>query len=72
VLQGGAHPSSPAVGSPGWTEFTTKARAIGADAIIICRPPDRPGQAAADRPAKVEAVAIKYRLENPHQQTGRP
>ncbi len=35
--------------------FTQKAREIGADAIILCRPP-----AAGARP---EAVAIKYRVE---------
>jgi hypothetical protein len=40
-------------------QLTEKAKAIGADAIIICRPP------AAGQAVKAEAVAIKYRLENP-------
>jgi len=42
-------------------QLTTKAKAIGADAIILCRPPD------GDQGAKAEAVAIKYRLENPRE-----
>jgi hypothetical protein len=48
-------PASPTV----LAQLTNKAKAIGADAIIICRPP------AADQAAQAEAVAIKYRLENP-------
>jgi hypothetical protein len=35
-------------------QLTTKGKAIGADAIILCRTPG----------ARAEAVAIKYRLEN--------
>ena len=65
-----ASPSQP-VASSQLAQFTSQAKAIGADAIIICRRPNEPGQAAADRPARVEAVAIKYRLENPGEQKGR-
>ena len=35
---------------------------MGADAIILCPQPGGPEQTGAVRPAKVEAVAIKYRL----------
>lgn len=42
-------------------QLTAKAKAIGADAIIVCR---RPG---ASHAAKTEAVAIKYRLKNPEE-----
>ena len=37
---------------------------LGVDAIIICR--------YWDQPAKVEAVAIKYRLGNPEEKPGHP
>lgn len=47
-------------------QFTAKAKAIGADALVICAPPG-PG-----RPAKVEAVALKYRREAPEEKPGRP
>lgn len=57
VLQGGA--ASQGASPTMLAQLTTKAKAIGADAIIICRPP------AADQAAKAEAVAIKYRLEDP-------
>ncbi len=53
-------------------QFTTKAKAIGADAIILCPQPGGPEQTGAVRPAKVDAVAIKYRLENPPEKQGRP
>jgi hypothetical protein len=50
-----------------------KARAIGADAIILCHPADRltlmPGLQKA---STVAAVAIKYRLEDREDQNKRP
>jgi hypothetical protein len=58
VLQGPSQDVSPTV----LAQLTDKAKTIGADAIIICRPPA----------AKAEAVAIKYRLENPAENKGRP
>ena len=67
VLQGAAASESAAVQGVSPTmlaQLTTKAKAIGADAIIICRPP------AAEQPAKAEAVAIKYRLEAPAEKKG--
>jgi hypothetical protein len=67
VLQGpGASnsPASRAVSSTLLAQFINKAKAIGADAIIICR--------FADQPAKVEALAIRYRRENPEEKPGRP
>ena len=48
-------------------QLTAKARAMGADAIILCRQPGGPEQTGAVRPAKVEAVVIKYRWENPQE-----
>ena len=59
VLQSPASQSSQNVSPTVLAQLTAKAKAIGADAIIICRPP------ATDQTAKAEAVAIKYRLENP-------
>lgn len=61
VLQSPATQSSPDVSPTVLAQLTNKAKAIGADAIIICRPP------AADQAAKAEAVAIKYRLEKPEE-----
>ncbi len=55
VLQSPASHSSQDVSPTELAQLTDKAKAIGADAIIICRAPA----------AKGEAVAIKYRLENP-------
>jgi hypothetical protein len=40
-----------------------KAKAIGADAIILCGPADRQGIARRHESGKIEAVAVKYRLE---------
>jgi hypothetical protein len=60
VLQGSDasdSPASRAVSSAMMAQLINKAKAIGADAIIVCR--------CCDQPAKVEAVAIRYRLENP-------
>ena len=59
VLQSPAPQSSQDVSPTVLAQLTNKAKAIGADAIIIC---SRPGQAA-----KAEAVAIKYRLEKPEE-----
>ena len=62
VLQGPGASDSPAsreVSSTVLAQLINKAKAIGADAIIICR--------YWDQPAKVEAVAIKYRLEHPEE-----
>jgi uncharacterized lipoprotein YddW (UPF0748 family) len=42
-------------------QFTAKAKDIGADAIILRFPPEAVG---AHRSARMEALAIKYRLEN--------
>ena len=55
VLQSPAAQSSQNVSPTILAQLTNKAKAIGADAIIICRAPA----------AKAEAVAIKYRLEDP-------
>lgn len=63
VLQSPASQSSPDVSPTVLAQLTDKAKAIGADAIIICRP------ATAAPPAKAEAVAIKYRLENSEAKT---
>jgi hypothetical protein len=59
---------------PGLLEaLKKKARAIGADAIILCHPADRlalmPGLQKA---STVEAVAIKYRLDDLEDQNKRP
>ncbi len=67
-----ASPASPDVSSAVLTQLTDKAKAIGADAILICAPPAGPGRQDAVRPAQVEAVAIKYRLENPEEKKRRP
>lgn len=67
LLQGPGASDSPAsrdVSATVLAQLINKAKAIGADAIIICR--------YWDKPAKVEAVAIKYRLENPEEKPGRP
>jgi hypothetical protein len=45
-------------------DFKNKARAIGADAIILC-PPKVEVLPRRQRSAKMEAVAVKYRLEEP-------
>jgi hypothetical protein len=67
VLQGPGASDSPAswpVSSTVLAQFINKAKAIGADAIIICR--------GGYQPASVEAVAIKYRLETPEEKGGCP
>jgi len=69
VLQG---PSSPTDTPDLLTQLTTKAKALGADAIILCRQPGGSEPTDAVRPAKVEAVVIKYRWENPQEKQGRP
>jgi hypothetical protein len=53
VLQSPACQSSQNVSPTELAQLTNKAKSIGADAIIICRAP------------ATEAVAIKYRLEDP-------
>lgn len=65
VLQGDSAPADTSQGVPQaiLAQLTTKGKAIGADAIILCRPPGST--------ARAEAVAIKYRLENPVEKTGR-
>jgi hypothetical protein len=55
VLQSPASQSSQNVSPTELAQLTNKAKSIGADAIIICRAPA----------TKAEAVAIKYRLEDP-------
>jgi hypothetical protein len=55
VLQSPASQSSQNVSPTILAQLTNKAKAIGADAIIICRAPTD----------KAEVVAIKYRLEPP-------
>jgi len=47
-------------------QFVAKAKAIGADALILRSP--HGGQTSR----RVEAAAIKYRLENPVEKKGRP
>jgi hypothetical protein len=71
VLQG---PASilPTVTPELLSQLTTKAKAMGADAIILCRQQGGPEQTGAVPPAKVEAVVIKYRLENPEERVKRP
>jgi hypothetical protein len=65
VLQGPA--SSSLTATPDLvSQLTTKAKAMGADAIILCQ------QTGTVPPAKVEAVVIKYRLENPEDMVKRP
>ena len=71
VLQGPAS-SSPTATPELLAQLTTKAKAMGADAIILCRQPGGPEQTDAVRPAKMEAVVIKYRWENPQEKQGRP
>jgi hypothetical protein len=44
--------------------FKDKARAIGADAIILCHPGGREGLPGLGRSSKIEALAVRYRLEN--------
>lgn len=72
VLRGAATPGSPSqtVAPADLARFTAKAKAIGADAIIICQLGE-PGQTATGQSAQVKAVAIKYRLENPGEKKGR-
>jgi len=65
--------ASPAPGTPAaevLAQFTAKAKDIGADALIICPSQDDSPRDNADGPQKVEAVAIKYRLENPKEKKG--
>jgi hypothetical protein len=53
VLEGSNPLNSKVAGASLIEDFKNKAREIGADAIIICQP----------TASKIEAVAIKYRLE---------
>lgn len=71
VLQGPAS-SSPSATPGRLAQLTTKAKAMGADAIILCPQPGGPEQTGTVRPAKVEAVAIKYRWESPQEKQARP
>lgn len=59
LLQCSVSQSSPNNSPAMLAQLTNKAKAIGADALILCTPP------AAGQTAKGQAVAIKYRLENP-------
>ncbi len=61
VLQCPASQSSPKDSTDVTAKLTNKAKSIGADAIILCTPP------SAGQAAKAQAVAIKYRLENPEE-----
>jgi hypothetical protein len=70
-LQGPAS-SSATVPPETLAQLTTKARAIGGDAIILCQQPGDPSPPVTGRPARVEAVAIKYRWENPQEKARRP
>jgi hypothetical protein len=70
-LQGPAS-SSGTVPPEALAQLTAKARAIGADAIILRQQPADSSPADARRPARVEAVAIKYRWENPEEEARRP
>ena len=67
-----ASSASPDVSPTVLAQLTDKAKAIGADAILICAPPGGPGRQDVVHPAQVEAVAIKYRLENPKNPKRRP
>ncbi len=57
VLQRPGSQSSSDVSPSALAQLTNKARAIGADAIIVCKAPT----------SNAEVVAIKYRLENPEE-----
>lgn len=50
-----------------------KARAIGADAIILCHPADRLAlMSGLEKSSKIVALAVKYRLEDLEDQNKRP
>jgi hypothetical protein len=50
-----------------------KARAIGADAIILCHPTDRLAlMSGLEKSSKIVALAIKYRLDDLEDQNKRP
>jgi hypothetical protein len=49
-----------------------KAKSIGADAIVFCRPSEGAGLAGLQTSSKMIAIAIKYRLEDLPKQTKRP
>ncbi len=53
-------------------DFKNKAKAIGADAIIFCRPTDGAGLPLLQKSSKLGAVAVKYRLEEGQDRTKRP
>ena len=67
VLEGAAPYAAGAVAPEVLAQFTAKAKAIGADAIILRPTRKTPEPAGAERPARMEALAIKYRLENPRE-----
>lgn len=72
VLRGAVAPAtaSQSVAPADLAQFTAKAKSIGADAIIICHRGE-PGQTTTGQSVRVEAVAIKYRIENPEEKKGR-
>ena len=50
-----------------------EARAIGADAIILCHPTDRLAlMSGLEKSSKIVALAIKYRLDDLEDQNKRP
>jgi len=72
VLEGSA-PNTSETYEPSLLEgFKDKARAIGADALIFSRPADRRGLPGLSNSSKIEAVAVKYRMEEPKGRPKRP
>jgi hypothetical protein len=50
-------------------DLKLKARSIGADAVVLCRPSEVGGLAGPQNSTKMIALAIKYRLEDLSNQT---
>jgi hypothetical protein len=68
VLEGAAASSSPGTVAPEVLgQFIAKAKAIGADALILPPPLGTSEPPGAGRPTRMEGLAIKYRLENPRE-----
>jgi hypothetical protein len=57
-------PSSNSVPDAQMEGLKNKAREIGADALIICRPGESQGLPGLPPSTKMQAVAIKYKLTN--------
>ena len=55
-------PSSNSAPEAQMADLKKKAREIGADALIICRPGEKPELSGLPPSTKMQAVAIKYKL----------